>query len=192
MKTVLKTVAAALAARRRRRMARRRPSRSRSASRPSPIRRSTSPDASGKWVGWEVEFIDAVCDEAKLDCVHHADRLGRHHPGADDQEDRRDHRLDVDHRRAQEDDRLLRQVLQHADRHHRPEGPDIRRHAGRPQGQDHRRPGVDRPRRLRQEAFRRQRPPRSRNTRRRTRPTRISPPAASTPCRPIRSRSTPS
>jgi polar amino acid transport system substrate-binding protein len=26
-------------------------------------------DASGKWVGWEVEIIDAVCSEAKLDCV---------------------------------------------------------------------------------------------------------------------------
>jgi polar amino acid transport system substrate-binding protein len=29
----------------------------------------TSPDASGKWVGWEVEFMDAVCAEAKLECV---------------------------------------------------------------------------------------------------------------------------
>jgi polar amino acid transport system substrate-binding protein len=29
----------------------------------------TSPDASGKWVGWEVEFQEAVCKEAKLDCV---------------------------------------------------------------------------------------------------------------------------
>lgn len=28
-----------------------------------------SPDASGKWVGWEIEFIDAVCAEEKLDCV---------------------------------------------------------------------------------------------------------------------------
>jgi polar amino acid transport system substrate-binding protein len=27
-----------------------------------------SPDASGKWVGWEVEIIDAVCAEAKLEC----------------------------------------------------------------------------------------------------------------------------
>ena len=26
------------------------------------------PDAQGKWTGWEVEFIDAVCAEAKLDC----------------------------------------------------------------------------------------------------------------------------
>ncbi|CAN7341801.1 transporter substrate-binding domain-containing protein [Rhizobium sp. LjRoot30] len=29
----------------------------------------TSPDANGKWVGWEVEFADAICKEAKLDCV---------------------------------------------------------------------------------------------------------------------------
>jgi polar amino acid transport system substrate-binding protein len=29
----------------------------------------TSPDASGKWVGWEVEIIEAVCAQAKLDCV---------------------------------------------------------------------------------------------------------------------------
>jgi len=29
----------------------------------------TSLDASGKWVGWEVEFQEAICKEAKLDCV---------------------------------------------------------------------------------------------------------------------------
>ncbi|GAB2183818.1 transporter substrate-binding domain-containing protein [Roseibium sp. LAB1] len=29
----------------------------------------TSPDSSGKWVGWEIEFMDAICEEAKLDCV---------------------------------------------------------------------------------------------------------------------------
>jgi polar amino acid transport system substrate-binding protein len=28
----------------------------------------TSPDASGKWVGWEIEMIALVCAEAKLDC----------------------------------------------------------------------------------------------------------------------------
>ena len=27
-----------------------------------------SPDASGNWVGWEVEIISAVCTEAKLEC----------------------------------------------------------------------------------------------------------------------------
>lgn len=27
----------------------------------------TSPDASGKWVGWEIEIIDAVCKQAGLD-----------------------------------------------------------------------------------------------------------------------------
>ncbi|MEP9374430.1 transporter substrate-binding domain-containing protein [Mesorhizobium sp. KR1-2] len=26
-------------------------------------------DASGKWEGWEVEIVNAICDEAKLDCV---------------------------------------------------------------------------------------------------------------------------
>lgn len=29
----------------------------------------TSPDASGNWVGWEVDFIDAICKQAALDCV---------------------------------------------------------------------------------------------------------------------------
>jgi polar amino acid transport system substrate-binding protein len=29
----------------------------------------TSPDASGNWEGWEVDFMKAICTEAKLDCV---------------------------------------------------------------------------------------------------------------------------
>lgn len=29
----------------------------------------TSPDASGNWEGWEVDFMKAICEEAKLDCV---------------------------------------------------------------------------------------------------------------------------
>jgi polar amino acid transport system substrate-binding protein len=29
----------------------------------------TSPDASGQWIGWEVDFQKAICAEAKLDCV---------------------------------------------------------------------------------------------------------------------------
>ncbi|MBB3771974.1 polar amino acid transport system substrate-binding protein [Angulomicrobium tetraedrale] len=28
-----------------------------------------SPDASGKWEGWEIEFAQAICKQAKLDCV---------------------------------------------------------------------------------------------------------------------------
>ncbi|MDI7863143.1 transporter substrate-binding domain-containing protein [Rhizobiaceae bacterium n13] len=28
-----------------------------------------APDASGNWIGWEVDFMNAVCAEAKLDCV---------------------------------------------------------------------------------------------------------------------------
>ncbi|MGD1972433.1 MAG: transporter substrate-binding domain-containing protein [Desulfobacterales bacterium] len=29
----------------------------------------TTPDASGKWTGWEIEIMEAICEEAKLDCV---------------------------------------------------------------------------------------------------------------------------
>lgn len=29
----------------------------------------TSPDASGKWIGWEVDFTNAICSRAHLDCV---------------------------------------------------------------------------------------------------------------------------
>ena len=29
----------------------------------------TSPDSSGTWVGWEVDFMNAVCKQAALDCV---------------------------------------------------------------------------------------------------------------------------
>jgi polar amino acid transport system substrate-binding protein len=29
----------------------------------------TSPDASGNWNGWEIDFMNAICDEAGLDCV---------------------------------------------------------------------------------------------------------------------------
>jgi polar amino acid transport system substrate-binding protein len=29
----------------------------------------TSPDASGKWHGWEIDFAEAVCKQAELDCV---------------------------------------------------------------------------------------------------------------------------
>ena len=36
---------------------------------PEPYPPFASADASGNWVGWEVELIDAVCTEAKLDCA---------------------------------------------------------------------------------------------------------------------------
>jgi polar amino acid transport system substrate-binding protein len=29
----------------------------------------TSPDASGTWVGWEIDMMNAVCKQAQLDCV---------------------------------------------------------------------------------------------------------------------------
>lgn len=29
----------------------------------------TSPDAAGKWSGWEIDFMNAICAKAQLDCV---------------------------------------------------------------------------------------------------------------------------
>jgi len=29
----------------------------------------TSPDASGNWVGWEIDFMNAICKQAQLECV---------------------------------------------------------------------------------------------------------------------------
>jgi polar amino acid transport system substrate-binding protein len=29
----------------------------------------SSPDAAGNWVGWEIDFMNAVCKQAQLDCV---------------------------------------------------------------------------------------------------------------------------
>ncbi len=36
---------------------------------PEPYPPFASVDASGKWVGWEIEMMDAVCAEAKLECT---------------------------------------------------------------------------------------------------------------------------
>lgn len=36
---------------------------------PEPYPPFASMDSSGKWVGWEIEIMDAVCAEAKLTCV---------------------------------------------------------------------------------------------------------------------------
>jgi polar amino acid transport system substrate-binding protein len=36
---------------------------------PEPYPPFASVDASGKWIGWEIELMDAVCAEAKLTCV---------------------------------------------------------------------------------------------------------------------------
>lgn len=35
---------------------------------PEPYPPFASPDASGKWSGWEMDMIDALCNEAKLQC----------------------------------------------------------------------------------------------------------------------------
>ena len=90
MKTILKTVAAALAARRS-------PERRRASAEPvkvgfaagslSALLPRRTPPATGS--AGKSSSSTPICAEAKLDCVHDADRLGRHHPGADDQEDRR-------------------------------------------------------------------------------------------------------
>lgn len=36
---------------------------------PEPYPPFESPDASGKWGGWEIDIIDALCAEAKLECT---------------------------------------------------------------------------------------------------------------------------
>jgi polar amino acid transport system substrate-binding protein len=36
---------------------------------PEPYPPFASVDASGKWIGWEIELMDAVCAEAKLECT---------------------------------------------------------------------------------------------------------------------------
>ncbi len=53
--------------------------------------------------------MNAMCGRGQARLRRHPGCLGRHHSGADLQEDRHDHRLDVDHRGAAEDHRLLRQ-----------------------------------------------------------------------------------
>ena len=70
-----------------------------------------------------------VCAEAKLECVITPIAWDGIIPALTTKKIDAIMELDVDHRRAQEDDRLLRQILQHADRHHRPEGREVRRDA---------------------------------------------------------------
>ena len=70
--------------------------------------------ADGKWKGWEIEIADAICAAMNEKCEWVEVAWGRYHPGASGQEVRRHHLVHVDHRRAHEDNRLLRQVLQHA------------------------------------------------------------------------------
>ena len=37
---------------------------------PEPYPPFWTADASGKWTGWEVDIIDALCAEAKLECAY--------------------------------------------------------------------------------------------------------------------------
>ena len=122
----------------------------------SPIRPSTSPDASGKWGGWEVEIHrrDLRRGQARLRASRPIAWDGLI-PALTTKKIDVIIELDVDHRRAHEDDRLLRQVLQHADR--RSSAPRTQTFDATPEGldgQDHRRAGLDRPCGLRQEALR--------------------------------------
>ncbi len=72
--------------------------------------------------------------------------LGRHHPRAAGRQVRRHRRLDVDHRGAQEADRLLQEVLQDARHLRGAEGFQDHRHlAGRAEGQEPGRAGLDHP-----------------------------------------------
>ena len=105
--------------------------------------------------------------------------LGRHHPGPDRQEVRRDRRLDVDHRQAQGSRRLHRQVLQHAGQVRRRQGLRLHRIHGR--GWPARRSACSARPSTRISLARRSRSRRDRDaTRRRTRPMPISSPAVST------------
>ena len=68
-----------------------------------------SQDATGKWVGWEVDFAEALCAEVKEKCEIVA--TGRNHPCTHLEADRRDRRLHAGHREAQGSDRLLAVLL---------------------------------------------------------------------------------
>ena len=109
----------------------------------------TSKDASGTWVGWEIDLMNAVCAQMNEKCELVEVAWDGIIPALTSQADRRHLVVHVDHRRAQEDHRLHRHVLQPADRHHRRQERRHGHHARASQGQDHRRAGFDHPRRLR-------------------------------------------
>ena len=64
-------------------------------------------DPSGKIVGFEPDLIMDVCKRGGARVQDHRPGLGRHDPGPESRQVRRHHGRHVDHRRAQEGDRLL-------------------------------------------------------------------------------------
>ena len=60
-----------------------------------------SKDATGKWIGWEIDLMDAVCKQLKEKCEI-VEGLGRHYSCPHIQTDRRHLVVDVDHSRTPE------------------------------------------------------------------------------------------
>ena len=121
-----------------------------SASAPTPpIRPSNSIDSSGKIVGFDIEILNAICDELKVTCEYINQDFDGIIPaliaGKFDVIDL----VDLDHRGTQEDDRLHRQVSTIRRPRSRPQGCRHQRHRRRrPRRQDNRRAVVDHPREL--------------------------------------------
>ena len=114
-----------------------------SASPPSPIRRSARRTLREPGSGWEIDLMNAVCAKMNEKCELVEVAWDGIIPALDLEADRRDLVFDVDHRRAQEDDRFHRHVLQHADGHHRYQERRQGYHAGSSRRQDDRRSGFD-------------------------------------------------
>ena len=71
-------------------------------------------DENGELQGFDIDIGNALCARGEARLHVGGAGLGRHHPRPARQEVRRHHCLDVDHRGAQEEGRLHRQVLHHA------------------------------------------------------------------------------
>ncbi len=150
--------------------------------RQSLIRRSSSKDASGKWVGWEVDLMDAVCKHLNEKCeIVEVAWDGIIPALTSKQIDLIWSSMSITDR-TQENHRLLQHVLRHADHHNWSKGRRSRHLARASEGQDDRNAGLDNAREIRAKVFWRLES--ERRIRRKTRPTTISRPGASTICRP--------
>ena len=120
-----------------------------SASPPSPIRPSTSKDASGKWVGWEIDLMNAVCAQMNEKCELVEVAWDGIIPALTSKQiDVIWSSMSITEERKKTD-RLLQHVLQHAVDIIGPKDGDTRHHARAPEGQDDRRAGLDHPRAIR-------------------------------------------